>query len=48
MRLIIAGIIFIIIILFYSYGPEVFRFNQYRVYKEIKCLQERVDRLEDR
>jgi len=48
MRLIICCIIGIIIILFYSYGPEVFRFNTDRVYKEVTSLKERVDGIENR
>jgi len=44
----IALLLGIFIYLLYQHGPEVCQYNPYRIYKEIKCLKERVDRLEDR
>ena len=48
MRVLIAILLGVFIYLLFNYGPEVIQYNVYRVYKEIKCLKERVDRLEDR
>jgi len=38
----------IFIYLIYQVGPEFLQFNTFRIYKEIKCLQERVQNLENR